>query len=95
MNAVMYTVIGIKPDGSESQPLEHETVEEAMKKLQDLIEADEWDIDNDLDEIFVAGAGRGGLPMFVRYIVIPHQAPHEPRGPDMDNDLKDLLDGLS
>lgn len=34
----------------------------------------------------------GGL--FVRYTVIPHQAPHEPRGPNMDDDLRDLMDGF-
>ena len=89
----MYTVIGIKPDGSECEPLEYATVEEAMKKLQDLIEADEWDLDNDLDEKLLGiSSGRGGGPMFVRYTVIPHQAPREPR---MRSDIDDLLDGMT
>jgi len=55
----MYTVIGIKPEGSQCKPLEYPTLEQAMKKLQDLIEADEMELEGGQDA------------MFVRYTVIP------------------------
>lgn len=62
----MYTVIGIKPDGGECKPLEYPTLAEAMKKLQDLIEADELDVE-------------GGQPaMFVQYTMIPNLPPQPP-----------------
>src|SRR5688572_23998742 len=62
----MYTVIGIRPDGSECTPLEYPTLAEALKKLQDLIEADEC-------EIAYGETEERGISMFVRYTVIPHQ----------------------
>lgn len=67
----MYTVIGIKPDGGECKPLEYPTLAEAMKKLQNLIEADELDVE-------------GGQPaMFVQYTMIPNLPPPPP--PDSDS----------
>ena len=56
----MYTVIGTRPDGNESL-LEYRTLDEAMQKLRDLIEADEMD----------DPASGGDGPMFIRYAIEP------------------------
>lgn len=83
----MYTLIGIKPDGSESRPLEYPTLAQALKRLQDLIEADEC-------EIAYGNAEERGAIMFVQYTVIPHHAagrsspptptpPHDPDKPSL------------
>jgi hypothetical protein len=51
----MYIVIGTRPDGRQAR-LEYDTLDEAMQKVRDLIEADELD------------APVNG-PMFVRYAI--------------------------
>jgi hypothetical protein len=64
----MYTVIGTYSDGSKCKPLSYPTLAEALKKLQDLIEADECEI--------AWGGGETeerGIRMFIQYTVVPHQ----------------------
>jgi len=41
----MYIVLGFKDDGSEPAELSYATLDEAMQKLRDLVEADEIDSD--------------------------------------------------
>jgi hypothetical protein len=64
----MYTLIGTKPDGEQSKPLQYATLAEVLKRLQDLIEADECEIES-------GNAEERGAIMFVRYTVIPNHAP--------------------
>ena len=62
----MYTVIGTySDDGSQCRPLTYPTLAEALKRLQDLIEADEC-------EIAYGETEERGIRMFVQYTVIPH-----------------------
>jgi hypothetical protein len=61
----MYTVIGTYSDGSQCKPLTYPTLAEALKKLQDLIEADEA-------EIAYGNTEERGVIMFTQYTVIPH-----------------------
>jgi hypothetical protein len=63
MEITMYTVIGIKPGGEQSKPLSYATLAAALKKLQDLIEADELEVET------------GQSAMFSRYTVIPNLPP--------------------
>jgi hypothetical protein len=62
----MYTLIGIKSDGSETKPLTYPTLAEVLKRLQDLIEADEA-------EIAYGETEERGITMFTQYTVIPHE----------------------
>ena len=67
VKATMYTIIGIKPGGEQSQPLQYPTLKQAMQKLQDLIEADEMEVQGGQDA------------MFARYAVVPKLSAPPPR----------------
>lgn len=56
MDSVMYTVIGVYPNGREAI-LEYQTLDEALQKIRDLVEADEME----------ASSGNEQEVMFMRY----------------------------
>jgi len=66
----MYIVLGFKDDGSEPAELSYATLDEAMQKLRDLVEADEIDSDG---------------PMFTEYGIRIDPLPRR-HGEDADDD---------
>lgn len=68
-----YIVLGIRPDGSEPARLRYATLDEAMQKIRDLVEADEIDDD---------GA------MFCEYGIVMDPAPKTKHARDVEEDAR-------
>ncbi len=79
MDGCMYTLIGINHDRTESL-LEFPTLDEALQKLKELVEADEIDIDDG--------------PMFVRYALEYDPAPHEKTARERLRERRGDWDGM-
>lgn len=69
----MYQVFGIDHRGNESDRLEYESLDEAMQKVRDLIEADE--IDNN-------------GPMFRSYGMAIHPMPQGPSTEEVEEEMQ-------
>jgi hypothetical protein len=69
----MYTVIGTYSDGSQCEPPSYPTLAEALKKFQDLIEADVCEIAYGETEVAASACSRSTQSCRIRLPKLPRQ----------------------